>query len=143
MVEGYTKSALENRVAKYYEDLYAETFPTGGAKRPVSIKDLDPMLLAFEHRFRGEGYSEALKDLNDIDASLLYWGHYLRLVDMRTDLEDEDVGSRLTKAERGHNLGRLGVTYLYMAHRPNAESFLSMAESIANDCKDQESAAYG
>ena len=44
MVEGYTKSGLENRVAEYYEDLYAETFPTGGAKRPVSIKDLDPML---------------------------------------------------------------------------------------------------
>ncbi len=59
---------------------------------------------------------------------------------MRTDLEDEDVGSRLTKAERGHKLGRLGVAYLWMAHRPNAESFLSMAESVANDCKDQESA---
>lgn len=140
MVEGYTKSGLENRVAKYYEDLYAETFPIGGAKRPVSIKDLDPMLLAFKHRIRGEGYSQALKDLNDIDPFLLTWGHYQRLVDMRTALEDEDVPSHLTKAERGQNLGRLGVTYLNMAHRQNTELFLSMAESIANDCKDKESA---
>ena len=55
MVNGYTKTTLENRVAEYYEGLYAETFPTGGAKRPVSIVDLEPMLRAFEHRIRGEG----------------------------------------------------------------------------------------
>jgi hypothetical protein len=33
MVDGYTKRSLENRVAQHYEDLYAETFPSGGKKK--------------------------------------------------------------------------------------------------------------
>ncbi|MDJ0944257.1 MAG: hypothetical protein QNJ30_12365 [Kiloniellales bacterium] len=96
------------------------------------------MLMAFEHRLRGDGYAQALKDLNDVDTYLLTWGHFDRLVKMRTRLEPDEVGDRLTEVERGQNLGRLGVTYLFMAHPEKADSFLAAAETIAKDCGDSE-----
>ena len=139
MIDGYTKSSLENRVAQHYEEHYAEIFPSGGTKRPVSIKDLEPMLLAFAHRIRGEDYSKALKVVNDIDIILVTWGHYQRLVDMRMKLENDDIGSRLAEGERGYNLGQLGVVYFYMGHRQNAELYLTKAESIAKARRDKES----
>jgi tetratricopeptide (TPR) repeat protein len=123
----YTQRNLELRAASFYASI----------RKPEdeweSIDDLTPQLAEFEHRVRADEYEEACHVLDLIDPCLYRWGHYLRLVDMRTRL----VGQLTDCGLQTDNLGALGRSSRALGRFARAIELYEQALGIARDVGDR------
>ena len=119
---GYGRSALELRAADFYASL---------RKPPEqwrSLADVEPQLAEFEHCRRADALDRALEVLQPIDEHYLsLWGHYLRLIELRTSVLDRPVRPDL----RAANLAGLGGAYQVLGQYDTAVRHLEQAVEIA------------
>lgn len=127
--KAYNLKALEKRAADYYAKLRLE--------RPwFRIAQLDPQLLEFAHRLRGEDHKTALQVIDRVDysmenhhkylASLMALGLGNRAIEMRTQLKGK-LGDRNLEAQ---NLTSMGWVCRRMGRKEEAKAYLTEAVNL-------------
>ena len=125
----YTRRSLELRAAEYYASI----------RKPQdqwrTIEDLAPQLAEFEHRVRAKDYDSAYQLIEAIDGNyLLLWGHYTRLISLRTQL----LGHIADRRRCANNQGRLGLAYQNQGRYAQASTLYKAALGIAREIQDRE-----
>lgn len=125
----YHRAAVESRVADHFESV-----------RPPqedwrSIQDLDPIISEYEHRVRAGEIDQALRVLELIDRDYLFlWGHFSRLVELRTMVLDQTASLSLMAA----NLASLGLTSQVLGDYDAALDYYEQAVELDLECGDKE-----
>jgi tetratricopeptide (TPR) repeat protein len=127
--EEFGRTALELRAAEFY----------AGIRTPQeqwrSLEDLEPQLAEVEHCSRAGAYDRALEVLGTVDERLTLWGHYLRLIELRTGLLDKPVRPEL----RAANLAGLGGCLQALGEYDAAVPHVEEAIRISREQGDSES----
>lgn len=120
----YGRRTLELRAADFF----------AGIRKPEdnwrSLDDVQPQLFEIDHCLRAREYDRVLEVLDPIDEHhLALWGHYLRLIELRTNLLDKPVRRDLQAA----NLAGLASYHQVFGEYGQAVDHLTTAVQIARD----------
>jgi tetratricopeptide (TPR) repeat protein len=123
-VPGYGRVALELRAADFFASIRKPP------ERWLALDDVDPQLSEFAHCLRAGAFDRAAEVLQPIDEHhLALWGHYLRLIDLRTALLDKPLRADL----RAANLAGLAACHQVLGHYETAVAEYEQAVNIVEE----------
>ena len=124
----YSRQDLELRTADFYASIRK------ASEQWLSIDDLAPQLAEFQHSVRGGDNDRALEVLQSIDHDYLsLWGHYTRLIELRSSVLDAPARPQL----RAANLAGLAICHQVFGQYETAVGYYQQAIALAREAGDR------